>query len=261
MFRITLVAAVVASFALTAQPAAADGATYYVDATAGDDSGPGTDEAHPWKRVSEDGTADATYQIKVTRPHDGSTSPPARATLSTSGAWLGDGSYDVTMNLWYGANAGVFILYENGKEIARRDLTLHTPSPQKATVAVTGRRNGVYVYTGELVNQVGRTPTTSVKVEVTHADPGEPVLSGDNWDGDGDYTIRMNMWWGTNATTYRLYEDGVLVDTRQLAPATPAAQSAATVLTGRPAGRHTYVAELVNEAGATSSEPLTVMAG
>ncbi|MGN9841144.1 carboxypeptidase regulatory-like domain-containing protein [Nonomuraea sp. H19] len=217
------------------------------------------------KVVSEDGTADTTYKVKVTGPglpQDGATAPPARAVLSTTSGWehgLHTGTYDVVMNLWYGVNAGVFVLYENGKEIARRDLTPKTPSAQKATVPVTGRKNGTYVYTGELLNQAGRTPTTSVKAEVTDADPGEPVLSSDNWDGDGDYTIRMNMWWGTNAAEYRLYEDGVLIGTQRLDAATPAAQSAATVLTGRPAGRRAYVAELVNTAGATSSEPLTVV--
>ncbi|MGI5282421.1 carboxypeptidase regulatory-like domain-containing protein [Nonomuraea polychroma] len=217
------------------------------------------------KVVSEDGTADTTYKVTVTGPglpQDGATAPPARAALSTTSGrqhGLHDGTFDVTMNLWYGVNGSVFILYENGKEIARRDLTPKTPSAQKATVAITGRKNGTYLYTGELLNQAGRTATTQVKVEVTDANPGEPVLSSDNWDGDGDYTIRMNMWWGTNATTYRLYEDGVLVDTQRLDAATPAAQSAATVLADRPAGTHTYVAELENAAGVTKSKPLTLV--
>ncbi|TYB58060.1 hypothetical protein FXF51_38025 [Nonomuraea sp. PA05] len=215
------------------------------------------------KVVSEDGTADATYTIKVTRPEpelpqDGANAPPARAALSATSDHP-YGSYDVTMNLWYGVNGSVFVLYENGKEIARRDLTPNTPRAQRATVEITGQRNGAHVYTGELLNQAGRTATTTLKVDVTRANPGKPVLSSDNWDHDGSYTIRMNMWWGTNGTTYRLYEDGVLIDTQRLTAGTPAAQSAATVLTGRPAGTRTYVAELSNEAGATRGEPLAVV--
>ncbi|MEH1127994.1 carboxypeptidase regulatory-like domain-containing protein [Micromonospora sp. CPCC 206061] len=215
---------------------------------------------------SEDGTAAARYAVAVTRstaqlPQDGATNVPGPGTLSTTNGWkhgLRDGAHDVTMNLWWGVNASVFVLYENDVEIARRELTPNTPSAQKATVSLSGRPNGRYVYTGELLNQAGVTATASVTVEVTDANPGKPVLSSDNWDGDGDHTVRMNMWWGTNATEYRLFEDGVLVDTQQLTAATPQAQRASTVLTGRAIGTHTYVVELRNAAGATKSDPLVV---
>ncbi|TDC84556.1 hypothetical protein E1193_05355 [Micromonospora sp. KC606] len=214
---------------------------------------------------SEDGTATARYAVTVSRaapqlPQDGATRVPGRGVLSSTSGWgdgLHDGSFDIVMNLWWGVNASVFVLYENGAEIARRDLTAATPAAQKATVSITGRPNGTYVYTGELRNQAGVTDTRQATVTVTDANPGTPQLSSDNWDGDGDYTVRMNMWWGTNAGQYRLFEDGVLVDTQQLSPGTPNAQHAATVLAGR-AGTHTYVAELTNAAGVTRGAPLTV---
>src|SRR5699024_1374763 len=45
--------------------------------------------------------------------------------------------------------------------------------------------------------------------------PARGVLSHDNgWDTgllDGDYAVRMNLWWGTNATSFRLSEDGSLI--------------------------------------------------
>jgi hypothetical protein len=217
--------------------------------------------------VSEDGTANATYTITVTRPgpqlpQDGATTVPGGGVLSSTSGWatgLHDGTYDVVMNMWWGSNASVFVLYENGVEIARSTLTPAGSAAQRAAVPITGRANGSYVYTGELLNQAGRTATTSVTVVVKDAAPGKPVLSDDNWDHNGDYTVATTLWWGTNATTIRLYENGVLVDTQDLVAASPARQHAATAFTERPAGSYTYVAELANAAGTTRSEPLVVV--
>ena len=63
----------------------------------------------------------------------------------------------------------------------------------------------------------------------------------------------MNMWWGTNATTYRLYRDGVLVDTQQLTPNGRNAQRAVTLVTGAAPGSAVYTAVLSNAQGSTSS--------
>ncbi|MNV76913.1 hypothetical protein D3C71_1702970 [compost metagenome] len=68
----------------------------------------------------------------------------------------------------------------------------------------------------------------------------------------------MNMWWGTNATGYRLYENDVLIDTKTLQAATPSAQSAVTAIADRGIGVYQYRVELFNAAGVTSSDVLTV---
>jgi pectate lyase len=203
-------------------------------------------------------------KLWIDLPPDGATQPPAQGVLSNTSGWktgLRDGNYDVSLNMWWGANASLFVLYENGVEIARRDLSPSTPGAQHATIAISGRPNGAYVYTGELLNQAGRTATTSTTVTVTDANPAKPALSADNWDSDDNYAVTMNLWWGTNATTYRLYEDGVLVDLKPLTAATPGAQSQRTPLTGRAVGAHTYVAELANAAGVTRSDALEVTVG
>lgn len=194
-------------------------------------------------------------------PRDGAGQLPGQGVLSSTSGWQTgqhDGSYDVTMNLWWGMNASTFVLYENGVEIARREFLPATPGPQSATVAVTGRANGRYVYTGELRNGAGVTVTTATTVAVTAAAPAKPVLFSDNWDGDGAYTVGMDLWWGTNATEYRLYEDGELIDSQQLAAASPYAQSARTAISGRAPGTRSYVAELVNAVGSIRSEPFVV---
>jgi len=186
---------------------------------------------------------------------------PGRGTLSSNSGWddgLHDGSYTVSMNLWSGVNGSVFRLYENGTLISTQLLTPNSPKAQLAAVDVAGKANGTYVYTGELINAKGRTATTSVTVTVKDAAPGVPVVSHDNHDRDGNYTVTTNLWWGTNGTTYRLYENGVLIDEKPLVAASPNAQSASTYVAGRAAGTYTYVAELVNAAGATASKPVKV---
>jgi hypothetical protein len=152
----------------------------------------------------------------------------------------------------------VFRLYENGTLISTQLLTPDSPKAQLATVDVAGRGNGTYVYTGELINAKGRTATTSVTVTVKDAAPGVPVVSHDNKDRDGNYTVTANLWWGTNGTTYRLYENGVLIDEKPLVAASPKAQAVSTYVAGRAPGTYTYIAEFVNAAGATKSKPVTV---
>ena len=163
------------------------------------------------------------------------------------------------MNLWWGENGSLLRVRENGVLIATIPLSYGGVSPQSAVVPVTGKPNGTYVYSGELVNTKGTTPLQTVTVKVTKANPGTPVLSHDNWNKDGAYTVAANLWWGTNATSYRFYEDGALVSEGALVAATPAAQSATLAVTGRSKGTHTYRVEFVNAAGVTSSSTLSVV--
>ena len=189
------------------------------------------------------------------------TTPPATAALSSNNGWdtgLSDGDYRITMNLWWGSNANRFQLYENGRLIAQKYLDIATPTAQTAYVDVSGRPNGTYEYVGVLVNPYGQTSTKPLTVKVTDADPGMPVLSEDNGDGDGNYTVSANLWWGTNASSYRFLENGIPVASGELTVATPARQQAKLTLTDKAAGRYTYTVEFTNYAGTTTSAPITV---
>lgn len=200
------------------------------------------------------------WSATVTIP-DGATAAPARATLSHDNGWdtgLADGDYTITMNLWWGQNGSSFRLYENGELLSTVPLSYGGLSPQRASVPIAGKPNGTYVYTGELVNTRGVTATTSVTVKVTQANPAKPVLSHDNQDGDGDYTVTANLWWGTNATSYRFFDGDTVVGEGSLRAATPGAQTASLQVAGAPKGTHTYRVEFSNAAGVTSSAPLKV---
>jgi levanase len=200
------------------------------------------------------------WSTTVTVP-DGATAAPARATLSHDNGWdtgLADGDYNITMNLSWGQNGSSFRLYENGVLVSTVPLSYGGLSPQQASVPIAGKPNGTYVYTGELVNTKGVTATKSITVKVTQANPAKPVLSHDNQDGDGNYTLTANLWWGTNATSYRFFEGDTLLAEGALVAATPGAQSANLQVAGAAKGTHSYRVEFVNSAGSTSSAPLKV---
>lgn len=226
----------------------------------------GADRISAWSQGGEATISSITVtplrpSMFAPKPDDGSTAVPAQGSLSHDNGWdtgLADGDYTVTMDLWWGQNATEFRLYENGTLVSTVPLTLGDNAAQKARVPITGRKNGTYVYTGELVNSRGTTATTSTTVRVTQAGPATPALSHDNYDGDGTYTLTANLWWGTNATSYRFLEGDTVVAEGPLTAATPRAQTAKAQLTGVSRGQHTYRVEFINAAGTATSTPVTV---
>lgn len=192
---------------------------------------------------------------------DGAIAVPAPGVLSSDNGWdtgLQDGAFRITWNNWWGENASVFQLYQDGTLVSKQYLDADGRRAQKATVDIAGLGNGEHKYVAVLKNSKGRTQSMALTVSVTDANPGKPVLSSDNWDRDGDYTVTADLWWGTNATAYRFLEDGVEIGAGNLTAATPKAQRATVHVTDRPIGTHTYTVEFRNQAGATTSAPLTV---
>lgn len=186
---------------------------------------------------------------------------PGKPILSDNNAHgngLHDGSYKITMNMWHGNNGTVYKLYENGVLIDTQVLTDSSPSAQTTATDITNKPNGTYTYTSELINSFGTTSSGAHVVKVKDAAPSKPVLTNDNHDHNGEFKVTMNMWWGTNGTTYRLFENGVLIDTQTLTAKTPNAQTAFTDITGRTIGTYEYRVELENDNGMTESSIMKV---
>ncbi|MCX7748934.1 MAG: fibronectin type III domain-containing protein [Clostridia bacterium] len=88
---------------------------------------------------------------------------------------------------------------------------------------------------------------------------GNPNLSHDNVDNDGNYKITMNMWWGNNGTSWKVYENGQVVYTASLTDNSPNQQSAVYSVTGKTNGSYVYSCDLINAYGKTTSQTITVV--
>jgi hypothetical protein len=204
--------------------------------------------------------AEATVEITVVAGDQVAGAPgvPVLSDNNGHGNGLSDGTYTVTMNMWWGNNGTEYKLYENGELLDSQKLSASTPAAQKASTSIQGRANGTYIYTCELTNAKGKTECQPLTITVRNAEPSKPELSHDNWDGDGNYTITMNMWWGTNATSYRLYENGTEIDSQPLTASSPHAQTSKVEIKDRAVGDYEYVVEWINDNGKTTSETIQV---
>ncbi len=143
----------------------------------------------------------------------------------------------------------------------------------ETSCTVTGLAPGSthsYEVTG--INASGESPRSAATAPVTLPEaptddgattaPGKGVLSSnDGWNTglrDGEFQLTMNLWWGENGSSFRLYQDGQLVSTTPLSTNSPAAQSAVVDIAGLANGTYVFTGELVNSKGTTATESLTV---
>lgn len=169
---------------------------------------------------------------------------------------------------WGGTQAKVTGSLVNGEPfdvLAAYNATAATPLSD----AVRWDPAAAYAYTAQPAADVAATVRAQSGAGVLPS--GSPVadrapdkfrLSHDNgWDTglrDGDYTVTATLYWGSNGTVAKLYEDGVLVDAAWLEGRTPGRQQVAFDVTGRSDGDHQYVVEVLNPWGSSTSTPLTV---
>ncbi|WP_273653704.1 hypothetical protein [Cellulomonas fimi] len=169
---------------------------------------------------------------------------------------------------WGGTEAKVTGSLVNGEPfdvLAAYNATAATP----LSAAVRWDPAAAYPYTAQPAAEVAATVRAQAGAGVLPS--GSPVadrapdrfrLAHDNgWDTglhDGDYTVTATLYWGSNGTVAKLYEDGVLIDAAWLEGRTPGRQQVAFDVSGRTDGDRTYVVEVLNPWGSSTSAPLTV---
>lgn len=134
------------------------------------------------------------------------------------------------------------------------------------SATVTGLSpNTSYTFTVQAVDAAGNSSASSSTVSGTTLDvegpatgvPGGFQLAQSTWNGEASYSMRMNMWWGNNGTTYELLENGVVVHTESLVDNSPSAQSVSVSFSNKANGTYSYVGKLTNRFGSTSSSAVT----
>ncbi|MGL4849284.1 MAG: hypothetical protein ACRC28_10215, partial [Clostridium sp.] len=100
--------------------------------------------------------------------------------------------------------------------------------------------------------------------------PGKPSLTHNQWgsDVDGNYDLTLNMWYGNNATSFKVYErfgpkgDFTVINEGKLADNTPSPQAIVTEVRGREKnGIYYYYAEFINSFGTVKSDTIEVSVG
>lgn len=92
--------------------------------------------------------------------------------------------------------------------------------------------------------------------------PATPAVTHNAWNGEPDYQVTFNIWWGTNATAYELFENDVLIDSGDLEADSPNGQSKSWSMKDKANGTYVYKLELNNSYGKCSgSTTVTVRNG
>lgn len=139
-------------------------------------------------------------------------------------------------------------------------------SSTTTSATVTGlTKNTTYTFTVVAKDAAGLKSIPSSSVSATTPDvvgpatgvPGGPSIAQTTWNGEANFAIKMNMWWGNNGTFYELLEDGAVVYSEVLVDNSPASQSITVNLTNKANGTYQYVGRLTNSYGSTSSSTLS----
>lgn len=91
--------------------------------------------------------------------------------------------------------------------------------------------------------------------------PAAPMLSHNAWSGESSYDITFNIWWGNNATSYKLYENGNVISSGNLEANSPNGQSQTWHMSGKANGTYNYEIALTNAFGTSKGTTKVIVTG
>jgi len=203
--------------------------------------------------MNDSATASATYTIEEVVPVQ---------TVATPSFSLASGTYKTEQNVTIStATAGATIRYTtNGTEpvVTSPEYTGAIKVSKTTTLKAKAFKAGMN-------DSATSSATYTIEVISGGTDSGKPTgapatpqLAHNNWDGNASYTITFNIWWGNNATSYKLYENGVVVDSGSLSANSPNGQSKVFNIANKANGSYAYKIDLINSFGTTTSSVATV---
>ncbi|MCX7747788.1 MAG: hypothetical protein N2645_13010 [Clostridia bacterium] len=124
---------------------------------------------------------------------------------------------------------------------------------------VTGLTNDGYPKIFVVIARNGnRSIDATTQVTPSANAPGTVQADSSNWNGSRNYSVTWNLWWGNNATSWQLFENGRSVASGNLTANTPNPQSGRVDFTNHAPGTYTYKVRLTNAFGISESNIFTV---
>ncbi|MCT4584131.1 MAG: glycosyl hydrolase family 18 protein [Peptostreptococcaceae bacterium] len=159
-------------------------------------------------------------------------------------------------------------LYENNEVVKIFDVQAESDSVVRLAFDITNKALGEYNY--KVITSDGTKKLDSNEVLVTVMDevivpedkPGKPSIDAAfvDWDTKRDFDLKMSLWWGINGTSWKLYENDVVIEERELEyKDDKTAQFDVVKFTNKESGTYVYKAELINPLGSTFSRELTIV--
>lgn len=168
------------------------------------------------------------------------------------------GTYTLTATIPNNSRATSYKLYENGAVIKSGTIS---STDNTITHSIVYKQTGTYLYSLDLINEYGSTPSNNVTIYVNNTTvpdvpvPNKGTISVDNVNNSGDYNITLSIPANSNATSYKLYENDKIIKTDSV---TTSADTIVIPFKNKEKGTYVYRLDLINKDGTTPSNSITV---